>query len=182
MDNSTEEILKEYEKATETKSTGHRVVSDYSRFDPRAGVQEIVEAEKEVHVRKKAPMPKARISVVSILLYLVIAGLAMLLLNSYVNLTVLTNEVAAKTEEYEKLQDEYVRIQAENDQQYNLSEIEEYVVNELGMTKVETDKIETIELATQESITVIKDEGEEKLSGVFDGLLEKLRSIVEFLA
>jgi len=186
VDNS--KVLEEYGKYVNTDaapSAPGRVASDLSRFDRRRSVQRAVQADPDAHPaqrrREEAPT-RSRLSLGLLLMYCLIAGLAVLLISNYMNLTILTEDLSKLNVQLEELQNEEIILQKKFDERYILNDIETYAVNNLGMVKLESNMIEYIELSNPDTITMITPYQEDKVAGLFRQIGEKLRDFLEFLA
>lgn len=184
MDNA--EVLNEYSKYVDTgePATGGNVAYDLSRFDTRESVQEAVQdaaTERRPAPRQEAA-PRARLSLGTLLMYAMIAGMAALLISSYMRLTIMTDKLSGLTRELETLQNEEVILQKQYEERYTLSEIETYAVEQLGMVKLETSMMEYIELSTPDTISVIDPYEDNQVSGLFSRLADKVRDLLSFLA
>lgn len=184
MDNA--EVLNEYEKYvhTDTPATGGNVAYDLSRFDSRESVQEAVQdaAEERRPAPRQEAAPRARLSLGTLLMYLLIAGMAALLISSYMRLTIMTDELSGLSRELDDLKNEEVILQKQYEERYTLSEIETYAVEQLGMVKLEGNMTEYIELSNPDTITIIDPYEEDQVSGLFNRLGDKLRDLLSFLA
>ena len=184
MDNA--EVLKEYSKYvdTETPATGGNVAYDLSRFDTRESVREAVQdaAEPRRPERTQEAAPRTRLSFTSLLMYTLIAGMAALLINNYMTLTIMTDKLSGLSRDLVNLQNEAVILQKQYDERYTLSEIEAYAVENLGMVKLENNMMEYIELSNPDTITIIDPYEENQVTGLFNRLADKLRELLSFLA
>ena len=185
MDNT--KVLEEYGKYVNTDAApaSGRVASDLSRFDRRRSVQKAVQEDADSHPteRRREEMPtRSRLSLGLLLLYCLIAGLAVLLISNYMTLTILTEDLSKLSRQMEELQNEEIILQKQFDERYILNDIETYAVNNLGMVKLESNMIEYIELANPDTITMITPYEEDKVAGLFRQIGEKLRDFLEFLA
>ncbi len=183
MDNA--EVLKEYSKYVneETPATGGNVAYDLSRFDNRRRVREAVEQapeERRTEPRQEE-VPRARLSLSAILMYGLIAGMAALLISSYMSLTIMTDKLSDLSSELETLKNEEVILQKQYEERYILSDIETYAVEQLGMVKLEGDMMEYIELSNPDTITVIDPYEESRASGLFNRLVDHIRDLLSFL-
>jgi len=145
-------------------------------------VQEAIrqeEAEKTVKPAVKAA-PKM-LSLSSILYCLAFAGLALLLLFNYLDLTVLTDEVADRQNELTELQSQESLLRTEYEKRLDLRSIEEYAVNTLGMVKTERGQVEYIEIKAPELITMIQPQEEETLSYYIANLVKSFNAVLKNL-
>ena len=184
MDNA--EVLNEYGKYVDTASpaTGGNVAYDLSRFDSRESVQEAVQdaAAERRPAPKAEAAPRAKLSFGTLMMYLLIAGMAALLISNYMRLTIMADEASGLTRELDNLRNEEVILQKQYEERYTLSEIETYAVEQLGMVKLESSMREYIELSNPDTISIIDPYEEHQVSGLFNRLADKLRDILSFLA
>lgn len=184
MDNA--KVLEEYGKYVDTEhpATGGNVAYDLSRFDNRRNVREaVLEAPEERRVsREREAVPRERLSIGVIFMYALIAGLAALLISSYMTLTIMTDDLSTLSGTLEDLKNEEVILQKQYDQRYILNDIETYAVNNLGMVKLESNMMEYIELSNPDTITMIDPYKESKVSGFFGSIVERVKEFLEFLA
>ncbi|NLD88372.1 MAG: hypothetical protein GX633_08980, partial [Clostridiales bacterium] len=115
-------------------STNESVAYDLSRFDRRRIVREAVRQDDETEKKPvRRPMPRAKISYLTILFYFIVAAVAASMLISYVSLFELTVNTAARKDELEVLRNENIRLNADMEKRYNLGDIETYATDTLGM-------------------------------------------------
>ena len=180
---NTNDAVAEQVSETYTASADNTVIRlDLSRFDSREMVQEAVrqsDAEKTVKVEKKPE--KRMLSVSSILYCLAFAGLALLLLFNYLDLTVLTDKVADKQNELVELQNRESILRTEYEKRLDLRSIEEYAVNTLGMVKTERGQIEYLEIKAPETISMIVPEEQKNLSYYFANLAQSFNAVLKNL-
>lgn len=180
------EVLKEYGKYVDTEHevTGGNVAYDLSRFDNRARVREaVLEAPEERRVsRERETAPREKLSLGVIFMYALIAGMAALLISSYMTLTILTDNLSTMAGDLEDLKNEEIILQKQYDQRYILNDIETYAVNNLGMVKLESSMMEYIELSSPDTITKIDPYEDSKVSGFFKSIGEHIKEFLEFLA
>ncbi len=167
-----------------TSSSGN-VAYDLSRFDRRRVVREAVELERqeaqELKKPVRAPMPKARISYMTILSYCAVAAIAIAMLMSYVGLLELTDQTSTKKEELEVLQNENIRLNAEMEKRYSLGDIEAYATNTLGMVKADRSQVEYIELDSPDTITMMTPEENGNLAYSLSGFVKSLNAALSNL-
>ncbi len=100
-----------------------------------------------------------------IMCLVLVAGVAGLLVCNQMRLTELTTEVANHEESLQTLQDEYVSLKTRQDRELNLTYVEEYAQNILGMVKMDSNSVEYIEMNNPDCIEV---------SDNTDGILAKI--------
>ncbi len=165
-----------------TVATDNIVKLDLSRFDSRDTVREAIRHENEAKGMKPraVSLPK-RISLSAVLYCLAFTALALVLLFSYLDLTVLTDQVADKQAELMELQSRESILRTEYDKRLDLSSIEEYAVNNLSMVKLERSQLEYIEIKAPEMITMISPNENEKLSYYFANLTKSFNAVLKNL-
>lgn len=167
-----------------TSSNGN-VAYDLSKFDRRSVVREAIELERlEEQAQKKpvrTPMPKAKISYMTILSYCAVAAMAAVMLMSFVGLLELTDQTATKKEELEVLQNENIRLNAEMEKRYSLGDIEAYATNTLGMVKADRNQLEYIELDSPDTIRMITPEENDNVAYNLSGFVKSLNAALSNL-
>ena len=184
-------VLEEYGKYVDIDSVkpkqDTKIGSDLSRFDSREEVRRAVQAaqqeedERNQEAQEEPLPPRSRISLGTLLIFVLFAVVASFLINSYVRQNELSVELSRLKNEYADELAKNTDLQTKFDQRYVLSDIEDYAVNTLGMVKFETNQIEYIEIETPETITRLDAEGEGEGFDLFSFLKEKIQSILEFL-
>jgi len=176
---NTARIEDNLNNASPTSSNGN-VAYDLSRFDRRRIVREAVELERleEQEMKKpvRAPMPKAKISYMTILSYIAVSAIAAVMLMSFVNLLELTDQTAKKKEELVVLQNENIRLNAEMEKRYSLGDIESYATNTLGMIKADRSQVEYIELDSPDTITMMSPADNDNKAHSISGLVKSLNA------
>ncbi len=98
-----------------------------------------------------------------------VAGIAGFLVCNQMRLTELTTQVANQEEQLQTLQDEYVSLKTRQDRELNLTYVENYAQNVLGMVKMDSNSVEYIEMNNPDRIEVAKNT---------DGVLSKISQYV----
>lgn len=104
--------------------------------------------------------------------------LAAVVLNGYISLNELSREVTSKKKELETLESENSVLCLAIDRKNSLGNIEEIATEQLGMVKLESYQIHTVNLAKDDSVEVVT---EEKTRGFFDGIVASFNILVEYL-
>ena len=99
-------------------------------------------------------------------------------LNGYISLNELTLQASKKTKELETLSSENAVLSVQIDRKNSLGNIEQLATEQLGMVKLESFQIHTVNLAGDDSIEVIS---EEKDNSVFDGVVANFNILLEYL-
>ncbi len=156
------------------------VAYDLSRFDNRKRVKE---ADKLREVEQPKVLPKKNIiTVPAVLAVLAAAALCFVMIHNYMVMTQMTAENQKLSNQLAEYRDEEVLLRAKQEGIYDLSEIEDYAQNNLGMVKFEKTQIEYIEMEKPD-----KSEGTyitKGASGDSESLLDTIKSgilsIVEY--
>lgn len=103
--------------------------------------------------------------------------LAAFVMNGYITLNELTLEVGKKKDELQTVESDNSLLSLEIDRKNSLGNIEKIATEQLGMVKLESYRIHTVNLATDDSIEIApKDNG-----GFFDGIITSFNILVEYL-
>ena len=106
------------------------------------------------------------------------AVMIVIMLLAQVRLTAVCNEAVQLTNKIEALETEQNRLRIAFESAFNLNEIEEYAVEELGMQKPRSDQIICIDSAAHDKVEVFRTEGSED---VLDRVLNFVGSVGEYL-
>ena len=93
--------------------------------------------------------------VLTVAFFLIIGGY---LLYSHIALNEVSNDLLAAKQELTKLEGEAGNLQVSIDSKNSMGEIERIATEELGMVKIENYQIQTINLLTDDTVEIIKDE------------------------
>lgn len=110
-------------------------------------------------------------------LFLVIGGY---LLYSHIALNEVSSNLLAAKANLTKLEGEAGTLQVSIDSKNSMDEIERIATEELGMTKIENYQIQTINLLTDDTVEIIKDEPTG--SSWWDGVVAEFNIILEYLS
>ena len=127
---------------------------------------------------KKTTSKKKYLSPFSCIVTTACVLLACFVLNGYISLNELTLEAGNKKEELEQLESTNSVLALQINRKNSLGNIEEIATEQLGMVKLESYQIHTVNLAVDDSIEVVKPEEER---GFFDGLVASFNILVEYL-
>jgi len=109
--------------------------------------------EADIPERHRPPRRTQKINLLSFLLTSIACFVCVLLIFSYTRLTVLNDKIAKAKDNLSSLRNESVKLTAEYDSRYDLSEIELYAQEELGMTKLDNSQVEYVEIGAPDTIT-----------------------------
>ena len=115
-------------------------------------------------------------------LVLTIAFFAILggyLLYSHIALNEVSNDLLAAKQELTKLEGEAGNLQVSIDTKNSMGEIERVATEELGMVKIENYQIQTINLLTDDTVEIIKDEPTN--DSWWDGVVAEFNILWEYL-
>jgi len=96
----------------------------------------------------------------AVLSIIFLVGLAALMLYSRAILAAVNEDIGTQTELLSSLNGEYTRLQTELDAKISLRNIEEYASTNLGMSKVEQDQVQYVNVEQGESVTLYHSTGE----------------------
>ena len=116
-------------------------------------------------------------AVLCIALFLAMGGY---LLYSHIALNEVSNELLAAKKELTGLEGEAGALQVSIDSKNSMDEIERIATEELGMIKIENYQIQTINLLTDDTVEIIKDEPTN--DSWWDGVVAEFNILVEYLS
>lgn len=127
---------------------------------------------------KKLNLRNIRWSVVLIAaVFIAIGGY---LLYSHIALNEVSSELLAAKQELTKLEGEAGNLQVSIDSKNSMGEIERIATEELGMVKIENYQIQTINLLTDDTVEIIKDEPTN--DSWWDGVVAEFNILLEYLS
>ncbi len=127
---------------------------------------------------KKIKFSNVRWSVVLIAaVFIAIGGY---LLYSHIALNEVSSELLAAKQELTKLEGEAGNLQVSIDSKNSMGEIERIATEELGMVKIENYQIQTINLLTDDTVEIIKDEPTN--DSWWDGVVAEFNILLEYLS
>ncbi len=112
-----------------------------------------------------------------IILFLLIGGY---LLYSHIALNEVSSNLLAAKADLTKLEGEADVLQVSIDSKNSIDEIERIATDELGMVKIENYQIQTINLLTDDTVEIIKDEPTD--SSWWDGVVAEFNILLEYLS
>ncbi len=126
---------------------------------------------------KKPNFQRFRWSVVlTVVFFLIIGGY---LLYSHIALNEVSSDLLAAKQELTKLEGEAGNLQVSIDSKNSMGEIERIATEELGMVKIENYQIQTINLLTDDTVEIIKDEPTN--DSWWDGVVAEFNILWEYL-
>lgn len=128
-------------------------------------------------VKQVAHVPYLKYAAIGVCVFAVLLAI----LSSYTAITELAYQNSRLRDQIETLEGENKGLQAKKEQMYNLTFVEEYAQNELGMVKMEQSDITYVDLANPETMLVYGDEAASApvwlstVAGWLQGVVEYLR-------
>jgi len=175
-------LREDYEQIQKTEEDSGKIGFDLSRFDNSESVRELRTKEAgAVTKRKPRAKHKVHLSFLTGLCCVGAAAIAALMLMSYLNLTIINDEIAQLQNEYLELQNKNVLLQTEYESRYDLNEIEDYAVNTLGMIKLERSQVEYVEIANPDSIRAISPEDNDATSYITANFVKSFNAVLDFI-
>lgn len=127
---------------------------------------------------KKMDLRNIRWSVVLIAaVFIAIGGY---LLYSHIALNEVSSKLLAAKQELTQLEGEAGNLQVSIDSKNSMGEIERIATEELGMVKIENYQIQTINLLTDDTVEIIKDEPTN--DSWWDGVVAEFNILLEYLS
>ena len=140
------------------------------------------EPRRQSQVKLKTEAAAARISPAKTVLYVlgfaIAAALLVMVLLEYVQLTAISDETGSLRSELAELQTERSRLLIDYESTFNLTEIEEYARNELGMVSVSGSQRHYLDTDLEDKAVVLKDPETEE--GFLGSAKQFLHSILEY--
>lgn len=115
-------------------------------------------------------------AVLCIVLFLALGGY---LLYSHIALNEVSNDLLAAKKELTTLEGQAGALQVSIDSKNSMDEIERIATEELGMIKIENYQIQTINLLTDDTVEIIKDQPAN--DSWWDGVVQEFNILVEYL-
>ncbi len=143
---------------------------------PRTRRQEKTKVHTRTHVQVREAQHVSLASVVSVMAAL---GMALLLLNSYIDLTMISSETVKLQQELEQLETENIALTAEYQQMFDLGAIKE-AARAAGMDKPSNSQICYIDLSAGDSAEVYQQEDPSVLQRVLDTLRSSAAAVWEY--
>lgn len=143
---------------------------------PRTRRQEKAKVHTRAHVQVREAQHVSPVSVLSVVAAL---GMALLLLNSYIDLTMISSETVKLQQELEVLETENVALTAEYQQIFDLGAIKEAALA-AGMDKPSSSQICYIDLSVGDSAEVYQQENPSVLQRGLDALRRSAAAVWEY--
>ena len=142
--------------------------------------QEQVRQQPKVHAAPKVLVrERQQVSLFSLLGFAAVAGLAVLVLMSYIQLTALASDTVALKKQLSTLETEHATLTAQYEQMFDLTTVRE-AAEAAGMTKPSTSQICYLDMAGGDSAVVYQQEEPSVLSSVLTSLNHGVYAVVEY--
>ena len=142
--------------------------------------QEQVRQQPKVHAAPKVLVrERQQVSLFSLLGFAAVAGLAVLVLMSYIQLTALASDTVALKKQLSTLETEHATLTAQYEQMFDLTTVRE-AAEAAGMTKPSTSQICYLDMAGGDSAIVYQQEDPSVLSSVLTSLNHGVYAVVEY--
>ena len=156
----------------------------YRKYEERFPVQQAQQIQPQQQRQlRTAPTPrrrkKARTRPGLVACIAILAVTAAYILFCQMQLTELTAQVSEQNDMLNELTAENVSLTTKRVNSLDMTEVEEYATNTLGMVKMDNSQIEYVELTNPDSVTVAK--SGVSLDTVFAGLARSFSAIVEYI-
>lgn len=152
----------------------HNLAFDYSAYDNAQGA----EAQRAIKYKKNPALKQKTISVVAVIgICLLVAVVLGTMIYGRVEISSLCSEQTRQEEQLAQLQGENVSLQSELAQKTNMSKVEEYAENELGLKKLDKSQIEYVTVESDSVAKVVKAEDD----NVFVKIKHWFSSVLEYI-
>ena len=142
--------------------------------------QEQVRQQPKVHAAPKVLVrERQQVSLFSLLGFAAVAGLAVLVLMSYIQLTALASDTVALKKQLSTLETEHATLTAQYEQMFDLTTVRE-AAEAADMTKPSTSQICYLDMAGGDSAIVYQQEEPSVLSSVLTSLNHGVYAVVEY--
>ena len=142
--------------------------------------QEQVRQQPKVHAAPKVLVrERQQVSLFSLLGFAAVAGLAVLVLMSYIQLTALASDTVALKKQLSTLETEHAALTAQYEQMFDLTTVRE-AAEAAGMTKPSTSQICYLDMAGGDTAIVYQQEEPSVLSSVLTSLNHGVYAVVEY--
>ena len=124
--------------------------------------------------------PKQAIAPMAVLGFAIAAVLLVISLVARVQLSQASAQVSALEDQYTQLQEDQTRLRIDYESAFNLTEIEDYAIHELGMQKPRSDQLYYISSSDATDTAVVLDQNAAEPLSLADRLGDFFSSIVEY--
>lgn len=139
---------------------------------------EVLESKASPRVKHQA-VPYGKYAVMIACVFAV----ALVIVSSYMQLASINLENAKMRQEIAKLQDEEHALNAKKEQMYNLSYVEDYAENKLGMVKLDKSQVNYVEMDTGDRMVLAAAAAQPEQAGgqMLDVLSQAFSAVLEYL-
>lgn len=141
--------------------------------------EEPVAAPKVQSVTQVRERPRQRVSVFAALGFLAAAGLAVMTLMCYVQLTAISSDVVALNQELDRLQTENVTLTAQYAGMFDLDTVKR-AAESAGMAKPSSGQTFYLDLSGEDSIVIYQQQDQSLLQRLADSLNHGVYAVVEY--
>ena len=134
----------------------------------------------EAVVPESVPTPKQAIAPLAVLGFAIAAVLIVISLVARVQLSQASAEVSALEDQYAELQEQQTRLRIDYESAFNLTEIEDYAIHDLGMQKPRSDQLYYISSSDATDTAVVLDQSAAEPLSLADRLGDFFSSILEY--
>ncbi len=134
----------------------------------------------EAVVPESVPTPKQAIAPLAVLGFAIAAVLIIISLVARVQLSQTSAEVSTLEDQYTELQEQQTRLRIDYESAFNLTEIEDYAIHELGMQKPRSDQLYYISSSDATDTAVVLDQSAAEPLSLADRLGDFFSSILEY--
>lgn len=134
----------------------------------------------EAVVPESVPTPKQAIAPLAVLGFAIAAVLIIVSLVARVQLSQASAEVSTLEDQYAELQEQQTRLRIDYESAFNLTEIEDYAIHELGMQKPRSDQLYYISSSDAADTAVVLDQSAVEPLSLADRLGDFFSSILEY--
>ena len=134
----------------------------------------------EAVVPESVPTPKQAIAPMAVLGFAIAAVLLVISLVARVQLSQASAQVSALEDQYTQLQEDQTRLRIDYESAFNLTEIEDYAIHELGMQKPRSDQLYYISSSDAADTAVVLDQNAAEPLSLADRLGDFFSSILEY--
>lgn len=152
----------------------HNLAFDYSAYDNA----EEAEAQRAIKYKKNPAAKPKKTSVLGVLAVCALVAFVLgFMIYGRVEISSLCSEQTKQEEQLAQLQGENISLQSELAQKTNMSKVEEYAENELGLKKLDKSQIEYVTVESDPVAKVVKTEDD----NVFVKIKHWFSSVLEYI-
>lgn len=153
------------------------------RTYPKRKEKEKVREETEQRTKVKTRVRRdngQKIVPSAVLGYLCAGFMLVLVLMSYIQLTVISDQTVELKSDLTQLEEEASKLAFEYESAFGLKEIEKYAKEELGMIEPASSQIYYVESSLKDEAVVLADEGGEESKNILSGVISFLGTFMEY--